>query len=466
VTTIQVRRGTAAQWVSAATVLAAGELGLDTTNNILKLGDGSTAWASLSVVNNHTYAVLGQVTPGLTVNNPYGLRRWWAALAGAYFAQAVVNVYGDSVSVGAGSDGLSGANDPSADATYRARGWVSQLGSLFATTYGTINAGPGTITGVDPGARVVLAAGASISRATGAWEGGIKLQGGNSNTATYTLAACTEIDIYAWDGGKGTFRYAVDGGSTTTVGAYTNDGANNYTYNKTTITGLANTTHTLVITSSVTAGATGDNYIAAVVPRLTTTGVLVNRIARSGYTSQVLVGQDSNLSGLSADVRSRLIAAETKAPVPHLAVLAMGTNDFKLQNSTDVSSTAIPGSTPTTFKANLTTFATQVIANGGCVLLLGEPRREATDYPSPVTYTEQQYIDAMRSLAQATDHVAFMDMGDLFGNNASGQALGFQYSSGAGGGWSVHPTLAGHGAIAHAVHAVLRQPLGASAPTS
>lgn len=55
-TTIKVRRGTAAQWASAATVLAAGEPGLDTTNNILKLGDGSTAWASLNPVLNNTYA--------------------------------------------------------------------------------------------------------------------------------------------------------------------------------------------------------------------------------------------------------------------------------------------------------------------------------------------------------------------------------------------------------------------------
>lgn len=46
-TVIQVRRGTAAQWASANPVLAAGELGLDTTNNILKVGNGSAAWLSL-----------------------------------------------------------------------------------------------------------------------------------------------------------------------------------------------------------------------------------------------------------------------------------------------------------------------------------------------------------------------------------------------------------------------------------
>jgi Major tropism determinant N-terminal domain len=47
-TTIKLRRGTAAQWASAATVLAAGEAGLETDTGVYKVGDGSTAWASLS----------------------------------------------------------------------------------------------------------------------------------------------------------------------------------------------------------------------------------------------------------------------------------------------------------------------------------------------------------------------------------------------------------------------------------
>jgi len=46
---IQMRRGTAAQWASVNPVLAAGEWGLDTTNRIVKIGDGVTAWASLAV---------------------------------------------------------------------------------------------------------------------------------------------------------------------------------------------------------------------------------------------------------------------------------------------------------------------------------------------------------------------------------------------------------------------------------
>jgi len=43
----QQKRGTASEWSSAVNALSAGELGYDTTNRILKIGDGSTLWASL-----------------------------------------------------------------------------------------------------------------------------------------------------------------------------------------------------------------------------------------------------------------------------------------------------------------------------------------------------------------------------------------------------------------------------------
>lgn len=48
VTQIQVRRGTAAQWTSANPTLAAGEWGYETDTNKAKIGNGSTAWNSLS----------------------------------------------------------------------------------------------------------------------------------------------------------------------------------------------------------------------------------------------------------------------------------------------------------------------------------------------------------------------------------------------------------------------------------
>jgi hypothetical protein len=41
------KRGTASQWGSAVNPLSDAEIGYDTTNKVLKIGDGSTAWSSL-----------------------------------------------------------------------------------------------------------------------------------------------------------------------------------------------------------------------------------------------------------------------------------------------------------------------------------------------------------------------------------------------------------------------------------
>lgn len=51
---IQMRRDTAANWTSANPTLAAGELGIETDTNYFKIGDGSTAWTSLSYANSVT----------------------------------------------------------------------------------------------------------------------------------------------------------------------------------------------------------------------------------------------------------------------------------------------------------------------------------------------------------------------------------------------------------------------------
>lgn len=53
---IQFRRGTATQWSTANPTLASGELGLETDTLKWKIGNGSTAWNSLS------YAAVGTVT--------------------------------------------------------------------------------------------------------------------------------------------------------------------------------------------------------------------------------------------------------------------------------------------------------------------------------------------------------------------------------------------------------------------
>jgi hypothetical protein len=60
VTQIQIRRGTAAQWTSTNPTLAAGELGLETDTLLMKVGNGSTVWTSLTYINQYALPVLSQ----------------------------------------------------------------------------------------------------------------------------------------------------------------------------------------------------------------------------------------------------------------------------------------------------------------------------------------------------------------------------------------------------------------------
>lgn len=58
---IQLRRGTAAEWTSANPTLMVGELGYETDTGLYKVGDGSTAWASLSYNTLYGSATLSQI---------------------------------------------------------------------------------------------------------------------------------------------------------------------------------------------------------------------------------------------------------------------------------------------------------------------------------------------------------------------------------------------------------------------
>ena len=49
-TTITIRKGSSSQWSSTNPVLASGEPAFDTTNNILKIGNGVSNWNSLNSI--------------------------------------------------------------------------------------------------------------------------------------------------------------------------------------------------------------------------------------------------------------------------------------------------------------------------------------------------------------------------------------------------------------------------------
>ena len=46
-TRIQIRRDTASNWATANTILAQGELAMETDNGKIKIGDGTTAFSAL-----------------------------------------------------------------------------------------------------------------------------------------------------------------------------------------------------------------------------------------------------------------------------------------------------------------------------------------------------------------------------------------------------------------------------------
>lgn len=72
-TKIQLRRDTAANWTSNNPVLAIGEFGVELDTNMVKIGDGTTAWAALEyftvVAASGLTNVDGAVTLGGTVTD-------------------------------------------------------------------------------------------------------------------------------------------------------------------------------------------------------------------------------------------------------------------------------------------------------------------------------------------------------------------------------------------------------------
>jgi hypothetical protein len=63
--TIQLRKGSYSEWVSANPVLATGEAGYDLTNSILKIGDGTNTWIDLPLTaSSDLYAYVKNTTTG------------------------------------------------------------------------------------------------------------------------------------------------------------------------------------------------------------------------------------------------------------------------------------------------------------------------------------------------------------------------------------------------------------------
>jgi hypothetical protein len=92
-TEIKLRRDTAANWTTNDPTLATGELGFETDTRKFKLGDGATAWTSLSYVGVYDH---GDLT-GLTDDDHTGYAKETERLIVADFSQAGTLTVGTGV---------------------------------------------------------------------------------------------------------------------------------------------------------------------------------------------------------------------------------------------------------------------------------------------------------------------------------------------------------------------------------
>lgn len=137
---IQFRRGTASQWDTANPVLAEGELGYESTNKVIKFGDGTTDWQTLAV------AAAGDITrviagTGLT----YGSNTTGYGSASAGYSNVVELQLDTAVATPAGVvSQYAGAAAPAGwllcDGAAVSRTTYSTLFSVLGTTYGAGNA--------------------------------------------------------------------------------------------------------------------------------------------------------------------------------------------------------------------------------------------------------------------------------------------------------------------------------------
>ena len=148
---IQLRRGTAAQWTSANPTLAAGEIGLETDTDRLKIGNGSTSWNSLAY-SSGTQGVQGTLGPqGIQgssgAQGAQGIqgRQGTLGLQGIQGAQGVQGRQGTTGTQGTlGTQGTIGAGTQGIQGAQGTQGLLGNQGTTGAGTQG-IQGAQGTL---------------------------------------------------------------------------------------------------------------------------------------------------------------------------------------------------------------------------------------------------------------------------------------------------------------------------------
>ncbi len=301
-------------------------------------------------------------------------------------------VTGDSTVAGIGSDGLNGSIT---DVVSDAFSFPAQLRYKYAKKLGTTE--QGLIKASD--SRNSTTGGPTV----GATSGSIGNNGGGvlglNNTRSVTIVTpfpCTDIDLIYYEGSglggitSGAWQYTVDGGAAVPVA---NAGGN--TTKIITLTGLANTTHTIVVSGT---SATNALFSGLYYYNNTTKGVLVTNQGRSSIAVSDLVGQGSIIN-TDANGQDRLINANLTIPSPDLVILYVGINDAATQQPI------------TTFKNNLQRIINAITSVGGSILIVSQAE-------SPTKYTplnQADYIQAQKDIALSNLNTTYISIQEQWG---------------------------------------------------
>lgn len=392
-----------------------------------------------------------QTLAGIPITKPTGLRRWRAALAAAKFGEAPICCGVDSHTFGQFADGTNNT-DATANLTNAVRGYVGQLRSLFAQTYG------------DPGEGFLMP---NYSA-----EGRITQGAGVATNAPHP--AVLRRHAYLSPGGypNATLTYTVPAGvfflglilentAGLTSPTWTKDGAIQGAWTTLDNTGGMNFTYHGVAPGQVVV-IKGDNTTSAnvigLVARTARVGVPVHRMGVGGITQSEMLGGSFNGVLATVDGSTIWTAPQQQAyvrahykwePSKGVVIIMAGTNEQSLQLG---SAGYGNGITPAIYAQGLTTTVQQIAADGWCTLLVGpcpSGSENVTAGAAPLT----SYKAQMQAVATANDHCSYIDIADAWGLSAAAA-----YAAGLRDQTSSHPTYKGYGDEARLIHRVLTLP--------
>lgn len=132
-----VRKGTAAEWAASAYVLKAGEFGYDTTNKIVKIGDGTSTWANATVVNKDTtYEIIEGTENGTISVNGTNVKVHGLGDLAYKSTVAKTDLAGDvQTSLGKADSAVQTVADGTANGTILVDGTAVNVGGLKSAAY-------------------------------------------------------------------------------------------------------------------------------------------------------------------------------------------------------------------------------------------------------------------------------------------------------------------------------------------